>query len=414
MNISIIQKLGSGIIASFIAVFCFAPKLSNLFLFFYAILIFFLIFKKQVSFHLQKLNVFLIYLFIFYFVGVIFGIDRALSIKVVEYKLSLLIFPLIFSVKGKNFNILNLNWVKTGLIIGVIITSLLSLYNSFSCYLTSAKLLCFFTTSISHIHHPSYYVVFHLFALLFSWQGYFKKELYFRLSWIIPFSIVSIIVQFLCLSLAGLLYFFLLILFFSLYWLYINKSIRTFFVSLLIVPSIAITTFFAVPQFEGEFNGAYQYVNEYVKSPTDFVRNRNESMSGSEERLVLWTVAVQECIEHPFGVGTGNVNFYLNKRLIDNGQTKLAHKNYDPHNQYLQILLELGIFCFAFFIVILLFCLRSAWKSKNWILGILVFNLMFNSLFESMLQRQSGIVFYCFWIALVLSFDHDLKKQKIK
>jgi len=253
-----------------------------------------------------------------------------------------------------------------------------------------------------------------LFALLFSWQGYFKKELYFRLSWIIPFSIISIIVQFLCLSLAGLLYFFLLILFFSLYWLYINKSIRTFFVSLLIVPSIAITTFFAVPQFEGEFNGAYQYVNEYVKSPTDFVRNRNESMSGSEERLVLWTVAVQECIEHPFGVGTGNVNFYLNKRLIDNGQTKLAHKNYDPHNQYLQILLELGIFCFAFFLVILLFCLRFAWKSKNWILGILVFNLMFNSLFESMLQRQSGIVFYCFWIALLLSFDHDLKKQKIK
>jgi hypothetical protein len=45
---------------------------------------------------------------------------------------------------------------------------------------------------------------------------------------------------------------------------------------------------------------------------------------------------------------------------------------------------------------------KIGWNSKNWMLLILSASLAFNGLFESMLQRQSGIVFYSFWSVLLV------------
>jgi hypothetical protein len=42
-----------------------------------------------------------------------------------------------------------------------------------------------------------------------------------------------------------------------------------------------------------------------------------------------------------------------------------------------------------------------AWKHKNTLLAIITTGLLFNALFESVLQRQSGIVFFCFWLSFL-------------
>jgi O-antigen ligase len=81
----------------------------------------------------------------------------------------------------------------------------------------------------------------------------------------------------------------------------------------------------------------------------------------------------------------------------------LVEKNYNPHNQFLQIAAEIGLFGLLFFLSILFFVVRFAMQRKDELLVFLVFSLIVNCLFESMLQRQSGIVFYIMMICALLT-----------
>ena len=62
------------------------------------------------------------------------------------------------------------------------------------------------------------------------------------------------------------------------------------------------------------------------------------------------------------------------------------------------------------FIILIGSLLKFAFINRNYLILILVTSLIFNSLFESMLQRHSGIVFYCFWITLIIT---QFKKSDI-
>ena len=117
-------------------------------------------------------------------------------------------------------------------------------------------------------------------------------------------------------------------------------------------------------------------------------------------------------LDHPFGVGTGNLDEVLSMKLKDNGQEDFSKLLLNPHNQYLQIGIELGFFGMMFFIFILFYSIFISLKSSNKVLLFLVLNLSFNSFFESILQRQSGIVFFVFWICLFLVYPFSLNSYK--
>jgi hypothetical protein len=113
-------------------------------------------------------------------------------------------------------------------------------------------------------------------------------------------------------------------------------------------------------------------------------------------------------MQHPFGVGTGNVDDHLSYRLTLYGQTEMAKKDgengiqYNPHNQFLQTAVEIGVIGLLLLVTLFGSTLRFAWRHRNYALLIMTAALVFNSLFESMLQRQSGIVFFSFWICLLI------------
>ena len=125
----------------------------------------------------------------------------------------------------------------------------------------------------------------------------------------------------------------------------------------------------------------------------------------------MWTVSIKTWAKHPFGVGTGNVDEYLSKELMHVGQFELAKLDqnfeikYNPHNQFLQIGIELGIIGIIVFLWSLFQTIKIGFRSQNWLLIFLVFCLIFNCLFESMLQRQTGIVFFIFWICLLVVYS---------
>jgi len=159
------------------------------------------------------------------------------------------------------------------------------------------------------------------------------------------------------------------------------------------------------PGVNTQFQYSIDYLVEYWENPQEFFRSKQTYVGGSETRLIMWAASAQVFAEHPLGVGTGNVDDYLTDKLNEIGQPHMAKKKLNPHNQFLQTGVEVGIVGLTLLLLIVFYGIYYSIKTKNWLLLFLIISLAFNCLFESMLQRQSGIVFYTFWICFLAISD---------
>ena len=209
-----------------------------------------------------------------------------------------------------------------------------------------------------------------------------------------------IAIQLFCLSLAGLLFLLIFLGFFVIYLAKRKFGTKGFVVAIVMAPLLVLLVIRFVPGVMTQLEVSKLYATEYLKGPSEFVKSHKTYIGGNETRLIMWTASAQEIAEHPFGVGTGNVDDHLEARLISLGHIEMSKKMYNPHNQYLQTALEIGIPSVILLLVIIAIALFSGIRNRNWLLTLLAINLGFNCLFESMLQRQSGIVFYTFWLVL--------------
>jgi O-antigen ligase len=143
---------------------------------------------------------------------------------------------------------------------------------------------------------------------------------------------------------------------------------------------------------------ARDFTSSYIENPEAFVKGRNEPLQGNEVRLILWTASVELGLEHPMGLGLGGLEPALAKKLSHWGYPKQAEKEFNPHNQFLQIWNEIGLIGFALLCWIL-YAVNKQFYQKRQLSGLLL-SLVFVIFcaFESILQRESGIVFFMCWI----------------
>jgi hypothetical protein len=242
-------------------------------------------------------------------------------------------------------------------------------------------------------------------------NGIRKKWMFFNLKWVLPLILFFIFMHGLLLSLSGILFLFIAISVVVIYWIKKTFSKLLFYISIIVLPFTCYLAITTIPQVKGEWYNAKFFVDEYLKSPSDFVKTRVSPMSGTEVRICMWTVSTRIFLKHPFGVGTGNVDEYLSNELIKLKQIDLSKKMYNPHNQFLQTGIEIGFLGLIIFVLIICYSIYFSLKFKNWIVLLLATNLFFNSLFESMMQRQSGIVFYSFWICFLVSLNYAIENS---
>jgi len=398
----------------FLLLFCISPKFSSFGIILICFSVFFGYYKKEIFFKFNFPSLLILLLYVIYAIGCIWSSDSSIAFGYLEKKLSFLVFPLIFSFKTKNQEI-NLRNPILSFITGVFLLSLLGIWNSLSaCFLITetSSFLCFSGTTLSHIHHPTYFSIFHYFSIILFWyanknnfKGFTKRRL---LIWII----FSCLFQFCLMSLSGVLFLNFTILVFLIYFFYKKVTSIKFIVLLLFLTLISFFSYKKIPYLKDEVQFSIQEVNQYCKSPSNYIYEKKYPFEGNSARLILWTSSFQVMLDHPFGVGTGNLDEVLSMKLKDNGQEDFSKLLLNPHNQYLQIGIELGFFGMMFFIFILFYSIFISLKSSNKVLLFLVLNLSFNSFFESILQRQSGIVFFVFWICLFLVYPFSLNSYK--
>ncbi|MDX2360092.1 MAG: O-antigen ligase family protein [Crocinitomicaceae bacterium] len=357
--------------------------------------------KKVVEFKFSWIAAFFMLFYIAYAIGVLYTNHEDIAFKYLEYKLSFFITPILLSFRYKE-GTFSLSKIAAGLIIAVVISGVYGIINASLCYMDEGTWGCFLTGTISPLHHPSYFMSFIVVAMVIAWIGVRRKWKGYRLLWVIPFTLFGFGFHIMSLSLAGVLFLLLTLGITVLYIIYRKWGWIATSISVIIVPIVGYMFIMGVPQIEGEWNGAKWYAEEYFKDSEKFVRETEFPMAGSAERLIMWTVSIDEFQEHPLGVGTGNLDEVLGARLRDLNQPELADKALNPHNQFIQTAVEIGVFGLIILVIIMLYAVYVAYKERNGLLLLIVGNLMFNSLFESMLQRQSGVVFFTFWICLLV------------
>ena len=397
-------------ISFFLFFFLVAPKVSNLFIFVLILIVLFGYYKKDISFKFSRIFILFFSFYFFYLIGSIWTNHLSIALGYLEKKISLLLFPLLFSfrlVKG------NISLYKPILffLIGLIFLSIAGFVNSFHCFFVNGSTLCFTSSTLSFVQHPTYFAAFLFFSMGLVWYGYQQKFKFFSYKLVVIYLIFAFIVQFLLVSLAGILYMFLFL------FILLLKYLHTKYNRFLIVSSVILFTvsaFFGVkyvPYLKDEVAQSKEAFLIYMQNPDSFIQSRIYPFSGNETRLSMWHVSSQVFKEHILGVGTGNVDDYLGAKIISFGQPEFAALNFNPHNQFLQIAVEIGIFGLILFVFLLGSVLSISVKTRNYLLFILITSLIFNSMFESMLQKQSGMVFYSFWITLLIAHPHLLNEK---
>jgi O-antigen ligase len=321
--------------------------------------------------------------------------------KDLEHKLSFLVFPILFSFLP-NFE-LNRDKLLNTFTIGCLILGLYFVAQSTYHFMASGDSSYFHSSAFAPSHHPSYVAAFFSFAIYFLISEIHPTQSRKR-----TFSAITVIsfLTFLHLpleSLSGVLIIGCLTAFLVLRWAW-NTFSKWIFATFILLGLLSIQVIFWIqPSLKDNVAYTSSLVSHYVESPTKFIQETPSGMSGNQARLVVWTITGQIIADHPFGIGLGNLEGEMKQRLIQLDQHELVEKNYNPHNQFLQIAAEIGLVGLAFFVGILFFIVRFALQRKDELLVFLVFSLILNSLFESMLQRQSGIVFYVMLICAMVT-----------
>ncbi len=358
--------------------------------------------KKKVKFTFNFTTFLFVLFYGFYVFYALYTNHVSDALRYFENKLTFLVLPLFFFFLPKEK--MAFKWTIRGFLIAVFLLAIQSLVFSFSNYFKTHEIGSFISTRFSYQHHPSYASVFYTFALFISWNQRKKNAENYSLYWLIPFSFLIIFAVLCCMSLAGLLFLILFLLAAFIHFLSTKIGKKKTLLFTVISPIVFYVLVLITPPLKSQWDDAKHFTVDFIDNPTTFVSDTTNADNGSSVRLIMWTISTQVLTEHPLGVGTANVDDYLYAKLTKLKQYKLAKKYYNPHNQYLQSGIEIGIFGLIVLLFLLFKGITIAWKNRNYLLLFVVLNLAFNMLFESMLQRQSGIIFYTFWITFFVAF----------
>ncbi|WP_170234440.1 O-antigen ligase family protein [Bizionia saleffrena] len=149
-----------------------------------------------------------------------------------------------------------------------------------------------------------------------------------------------------------------------------------------------------------------------MQSDTKLSKNWGEDSGKLSDRTLKWDSSLEVIKRNPIiGVGAIQMKDSLVREYKKNNYLIGAQKRFDPHNQYLTETLSNGVFSGIALILLLLVPYILALRAKYILYSSFVLLIVFSLFTESVLYRQKGLVFYCFFNALFFSF-YFLKSDK--
>lgn len=388
--------------------------------------------KKIRDFELTKTGP-LILLYAAYIVGLLYSRDLSEALIQLKLKLPLLVFPLLFmtpGIRSVKFSTV-IQFFIAGCLLSFIVCLVIAFNRSFDIvegkpvlkaitYASGDHLFLdslrrnsnyFFGKYLSYFMHPTYFSMYLGFAFvgLLEIRKTDPDSLILK-SHSLHFSSLSLMVIaiLMLLSKAGIIILFIL----SIFWILFRGGIKLRLAGKIISVGLLILVFGLIIRFNPRFQTSIQLLQQYSHGLV------TEEYAGSTEsvtvRLFIWKESLGLIEDNLlFGVGTGDVGNALLNKYEDDHLSGAAEKKYNAHNQYFETCLALGLIGF----LILLFALFSplSFVNKKVLPTVSLFIIIIgiNYLFESMLNRQAGAMFFAFFYSLFMSNELNLNNQNL-
>ena len=408
-----LQKLHTIILYAFVYVMPLYQKLATLLL---VLLVLLSLFKlsKRIDYGDQP---YLAPVLLYILVGVSLSYSDVLQFKYLENRASLIAFPLIFlalKINGPIFQ-RTLKYFVLGCFTAVIVCYLNAFYNSFSW--VDQKLVFhpvvngdfnffyavvrdgnyFFSSFFSIFHDTIYFSIFvnTSIAIILSFSLWKKNKGYIFLLFVFTLVIFQLS------SKIGIITCFLL---FTTYFFEKAKTWR----KKIIIPTLIVI-----------IGGVFFLQNPRGKVMIDkFMTNglfidTNERF-GYTLRLMSWDTAFEVIKENSLlGVGVADAQAVLNQKYAEKGYFKPFEQKLNAHNTFMQIWLECGILGFASVLAMLyyIYSVRPIERNHTLFKTLFLLIIVVSFLFESVLNRFSGIAFFLFFYGLLINRSNYVEKD---
>jgi O-antigen ligase len=359
-------------------------------------------YQKIVGFYKNRQIVFFIlFLFVIPILSLLYSTDKSLFL--VEKRLSLLIFPLvIFSVI---IDQLKLKKILYSFVIGCTIAASYSLAKAIGNTELFSSEMTLYTLGISHVYF-GLYLCFAIITLTYFLSKENWPSLYATVLVVWIFSLCTIL--FILGSRMAIIS--LLLLSFIALVAFIVKT-RKWFTALLIAIFPLIIFLFVFLNFENSRNRVM-----FLFDKSNYVVGDNYWNNIGSRLSSLKCISETYCNNPFFGTGIGDIQQDLNNCNIQLGYVTLVDMN--PHNQYLQFLLGVGVIGFGGFLFFILYSLMKGYLTQKTLFLSFIFIFSFCCLTESLLERQQGVMFFSFfYFVLLLSksekneFQNEIQKM---
>ncbi len=342
--------------------------------------------------------------YIFHLVGMLYTTHLEYGIIDLVEKLSLLLFPVFFAL-AKPLSRIFRRIILLAFGLGTMVSVILSFSMATIYYTDSGNMREFYMSNFSHLFHPSYiamYINFAIAILLTLLTAFkFSKKQHISIWLVILFLSLTLVFP---TSKMGFIAFILMVVFFLIKWATMGEIFKMNSALLLLV-SLCLFVFIKFdPISQSRINSAVQYADGEQK-PT-----KTAQVESNAARIYAWKAALSEIKQHPFGVGTGDINVVLENHFRKEGLDELADKGLNPHNQYLQSAMALGIPALLWFLFSLVFPFRKIIRTKDWLYAFFICLFALNISVESMLEKQSGVIFFAFFNSFF--FFNTIRKEE--
>lgn len=141
-----------------------------------------------------------------------------------------------------------------------------------------------------------------------------------------------------------------------------------------------------------------------------------QEFNGTSLRILLWDLGINRLMEENrlfVGLSPGDRRDIMNNELDQIGLL-YYYENYNLHNQFIQTFVELGLLGLLIYILLHVLIISQAIQQKNMLLLAFVIGLVFFQMTESVIERNKGIVYYCFFLSILLMLNSKNENRDIR
>ncbi|PVY39043.1 O-antigen ligase family protein [Pontibacter virosus] len=363
-----------------------------------------------------------IVLFLLYLAGVFYTADLMLGVKSLETKASLLVFPLLLGSAAIRQDYLYKTLLTFAYTCAVL--SMVALVYQTFVVLEKNDFNYFFSDGLVSImgKQAVYYAIYVSFSILilvhYLWQRFSGIRWAER---VLHMALILFLLLFLFLLASrtslGILLLILITSLVGVGFRYGKLRYTLVAVAGLIAFIVGLSVVFpqTVSRFKSLRNISYDFSN--TEDIYHFSGEDSEAKwNGLNLRLAKWVCAIDVIRQNPLGVGTGDVKDEMVEAYRNRNFTYAAEGRFDPHNQYLDTGVAIGIPGLAVLLCCYLLPLYMAIKRKSWLLGSFMLLIMACSITESVLSSAQGVIFICYFLFILLevaAFNRSIKEPAL-